>query len=297
MTDHLHTSFADYKAENHIWITLAKGLYFPDYLEDACNLYQPVQELFGQLVQSAPTSEELFRNIQSIPEQSMRVQLSRIFRKYVSPETPVEMLKVKGKVEGIINRFGAGFRPIQEVQKAFMSRPMPDEALAAILWEYKDRGVKGYDLTEEFFKLIRAQFPTLRIAGPERAGADIPLGQYFPDYPNPKRPIDFIIFDDTMSANEEAILAVGLARYDSDRGGAQEDDRIGGYRHCADEILSFAKTKNLRTKVIFLNDGPGLVLGTMWNDYAKLEQSWLGKIMVLTLRMIPARLTLDWLLS
>ncbi len=93
----------------------------------------------------------------------MRVQLSRIFRKYVSPETPVEMLKVKGKVEGIINRFGVGFRPIQEVQKAFMSRPMPDEALAAILWEYKDRGVKGYDLTEEFFKLIRAQFPTLRI--------------------------------------------------------------------------------------------------------------------------------------
>ena len=140
-------------------------------------------------------------------------------------------------------------------------------------------------------------FRLLRIAGPERAGADIPLGQYFPDYPNPKRPIDFIIFDDTISANEEAILAVGLARYDSDHGGAQEDDRIGGYRHCADEILSFAKSKNLRTKVIFLNDGPGLVLGTMWNDYAKLEQSWLGKIMVLALRMIPARITLDWLLS
>lgn len=158
MADHLHTSFADYKAENHIWITLAKGLYFPDYLEDACNLYKPVQELFGQLVQSAPTSDELFRIIQAIPEQSMRIQLSRVFRKYVSPETP------------------------------------------------------------------------------------------------------------------EAILAVGLARYDSDRGGAQEDDRIGGYRDCANEILSFAMTKNLKTKLIFLNDGPGLVLGTMWNDYAKLEQ-------------------------
>lgn len=297
MTEHLNTSFADYKKDNRIWITLAKGLYYPDYLEDANNLYKPVQELFGQLVQAAPTAEELFRAIQSIPEQAIRVQLARVFRKYVSPETPVEMLKVKAKTEEIITHHGVGFRPIQEVQKAFMSRPVPDEALAAILWEYKDRGTKGYDLTEQFFNIFRMQFPTLKLSGPERAGADISLGKVFQGYPNPKRPIDFIIYADTESTNEEAVLAVGLARYDSDRGGAQEDDRIGGYRHCADEILSFAQTKNLKTKVIFLNDGPGLVLGTMWNDYARLEQSWPGKIMVLTLRMVPARLTLDWLTS
>lgn len=74
-------------------------------------------------------------------------------------------------------------------------------------------------------------------------------------------------------------------------------NRIGGYRNCADEILTFAQANNLKTKVIFLNDGPGLLLGTMWDDYAKLEQSWPGKIMVLTLRMVPERLTLDWLLS
>lgn len=97
--------------------------------------------------------------------------------------------------------------------------------------------------------------------------------------------------------NENAVLAVGLARYDSDRGGAQEDDRIGGYRHCADEILTFAQAHHLKVKVIFLNDGPGLLLGTMWNDYARLEQSWPEKIMVLTLRMVPERLTLDWLWS
>ena len=119
----------------------------------------------------------------------------------------------------------------------------------------------------------------------------------FSDYPNPKRPIDFVIYSNDRLPDKNAVLAVGLARYDSDRGGAQEDDRIGGYRHCADEILAFAQAKNLQTKVIFLNDGPGLLLGTMWDDYARLEQSWLGKIMVLTLRMIPAHLTLDWLLS
>jgi len=95
----------------------------------------------------------------------------------------------------------------------------------------------------------------------------------------------------------DEILAIGLARYDSDRGGAQEDDRTGGYYNCANEILTYAKLHGLRTKVIFLNDGPGLLLGSMWNDYARLENSWPGRIMVATLRMIPERITLDWLLA
>jgi hypothetical protein len=93
------------------------------------------------------------------------------------------------------------------------------------------------------------------------------------------------------------ILAIGLARYDSDRGGAQEDDRTGGYRECASEILIYAQNHGLKTKVIFVNDGPGLLLGSMWDDYANLESSWPGKIMVVTLRMIPVRITIDWLRS
>ena len=40
------------------------------------------------------------------------------------------------------------------------SRPLPDEALCAVLWEYKDRGKKGYDLTEKFFPLMRRKFPS-----------------------------------------------------------------------------------------------------------------------------------------
>jgi hypothetical protein len=31
------------------------------------------------------------------------------------------------------------------------------------------------------------------------------------------------------------------------------------------------------------------------NDYATLERSWPGKIMVATLRMLPERLTVEWL--
>jgi len=33
----------------------------------------------------------------------------------------------------------------------------------------------------------------------------------------------------------------------------------------------------------------------MWDDYSKLEERWDGKIKVVTLRMIPERLTLEWL--
>ncbi len=223
----------------------------------------------------------------------MRVQLTRVFRKYVSPEMPVEMLKRRTKAQEICDLFGAHFRPIHEVRVAYESRPVPDEALSAVLWEYKDRGKKGYDLTDKFFSLFRAQFPDLPIRGPERAGKDIPLGTVFQDYPNPKRPVDFVIYD----TSGQRVLAVGLARYDSDRGGSQEDDRTGGYQNCADEILNYARQHALRLKVVFLNDGPGLLLGSMWSDYARLEDSWPGKILVVTLRMIPERITRAWLLD
>jgi hypothetical protein len=165
--------------------------------------------------------------------------------------------------------------------------------LCAVLWEYKDRGKKGYDLTERFFALFRSSFPDLPIKGPERAGKDILLGEVFEPYPKPDRPVDFVIYDET----ERQVLAIGLARYDSDRGGAQEDDRTGGYRNCADEILNYAKRHGLHTKVIFINDGPGLLLGSMWDDYATLEQSHPGRIMVATLRMVPERITREWLKS
>ena len=58
-------SFADYKTEKYIWITSAKGQYYPDYLQDASILYQPVQEMFGQLVKSSASAEQ-FWDIQGV---------------------------------------------------------------------------------------------------------------------------------------------------------------------------------------------------------------------------------------
>jgi hypothetical protein len=139
--------------------------------------------------------------------------------------------------------------------------------------------------------LFRSNFAGLQIAGPERAGKDILMKEIFEDYPNPNRPVDFVIKE------KRKILAIGLARYDSDRGGAQEDDRTSGYSNCANEFLGYVKKNGLSTKLIFVNDGPGLLLGSMWSDYSALEKSWKGEIMVLTLRMVTERLTKKWLIS
>ena len=138
-------SFADYKDDATNWITLASGEYYPDILVDACELYKPILVLFGQLLKTSESSTRLFLQIADQSDGWMRVQLARVFRKYVSPETPVEMLKQKSKARRICDEFGKGFRPIQKVQAAFQTRPLPDEALCAVLWEYKDRGKKGYD--------------------------------------------------------------------------------------------------------------------------------------------------------
>lgn len=284
-------TFRDYKSEGRLWITLATGEYYPDILPLACELYKPVLVMFGQLLQSSHSSENLFLAIAETTEQWMRIQLARVFRKYVSPQTPVEMLKKKSAAKEICEQFGAGFRTIAEVQRHFSARPLPDEALCAILWEYKDRGKKGYNLTERLFEILREQFQDLAVRGPVRAGKDVLLGEVFPDYPKPSRPIDFMI------SEGDQVLAVGLARYDSDRGGSQEDDRPGQYRDCAQEVLGYAKSKRMKLKVIFLNDGPGLLLGSMWDDYADIEDSSSGRVRVVTLRMIPERITLNWLRS
>lgn len=287
-------AFRDYStSERRNYITLSTGEYYPDILVDACRLYLPVLETFSQLLKRSESSIALFMNISDTTNTWMRIQLCRVFRKYVSPETSVEMLKQKTKASQICKEFGEGFRPIQLVQERFDLRPMPDEALCAILWEYKDRGKKGYDLTEKLFNMIQNKFPELLIWGPKRAGADIQANQIWEDFPNNSRPLDFVI----SSPDKKIIYAVGLARYDGDRGGAQEDDRTGGYKNCADEILSYVHSHKLNTKVIFINDGPGLLLGSMWEDYSRIEERYPEEVKVLTLRMIDERLQKQWLIG
>jgi hypothetical protein len=124
------TNFGDYKKDAHNWITLATGEFYPDILPQACELYKPVLVMFGQFVRSSESSAALFRRICEVSEGWMRIQLARVFRKYVSPNTPVEMLKKKSSCESIIEYFGQEFRQISEVQRAYSSRPIPMKRFA-----------------------------------------------------------------------------------------------------------------------------------------------------------------------
>ena len=284
--------FSDYKQQAGEWITLASGEFYPDILEQACELYKPVLTLFGQFVASSGSSRLLFMRINEVEEQWMRIQLCRVFRKYVSPMLPVEMLKKKSLAAAICDQYEKDFRQVHEVQRWFSTRPLPDEALCAILWEYKDRGKKGYDLTESFFNEFVHRLKGFDIIGPKRGGKDLLLHQHLPGYPNKARPVDFII----LQKKPKKLIAIGFAHYDSDRGGSQEDSRTGEYVNAAKEISSYLGGNMTGVKIIFLNDGPGLLLGSMWNDYARIE-AINDHIMVLTMRMMKERLTKDWLLN
>lgn len=285
------TSFSDYRSQASQYITFIESEFYPDYLDEAKTIYGSVIEQFTKLANEASNSADLLTRISETPNPS-RTQLLRVFRKYVSPDTSVEMLKVKKEISSIINNYGYRFRKIEQVRRNLASRPNPDEALMAILMEYKSRGQKGYDLTEAFFLWFESNFGSqYLIRGPQRAGRDVLLNEVLTDW-NTKTPADILI-----SRNDKTPLVIGFARYDSDRGGSQEDDRTGGNKDKITDILRCANAYKLPLKVFFLNDGPGLTLGSMWNDYAALEEYGNGRVMVCTLKMLDERFTRDWLES
>lgn len=287
----MEASFGDLANEKSAWITVFDTPYYPDTLDAARSTYAPILDDFAELIQSAPTSADLYRRIQDSPG-TARGQLLRVFRKYVSPDTSVEMLKRKTKTEETITVWGSRFRSIEEVRDRLATRPHPDEAIIAILDEYRDRGQKGYALTEAFFLWFDTEFSDANwtIDGPIGAGRDIDLPDVIPGYPR-ATPVDFILCDPKGRPR-----VIGFARYDSDRGGAQEDDRVGGNEHRLREILQYSETNSINLKVLFLNDGPGLTLGSMWRDYAAIEDGGGGRVLVSTLKMAQAgRVSLEWM--
>jgi hypothetical protein len=286
--------FGDYRSDARRWITIFDTEFYPDTLDAALAKYGPILGAFEQMAEEAPNSGDLLRDIQAAPKE-VRGQLLRVFRKYVSPDTSVEMLKRVQKTEEVIEDFGERFRPIEEVRLNLGQRPSPDEALIALLAEYGDRGKKGYELTEAFFLWFEAEFGEAgwTVAGPSGAGRDIDLKDVIAGYPS-GTPVDFVVSDP-----DGKVRVVGFARYDSDRGGAQEDDRVGGNERRLREILRFPPAAGAPpVKVVFLNDGPGLLLGSMWADYAAIENGGEGRALVTTLKMAQAsRFSIDWILA
>ena len=69
VADNVPKSFSDYKDNAHNWITLVTGEYYPDILNDACLLYEPVLVMFGQLLKASESSPRLFLLISQVPQQ------------------------------------------------------------------------------------------------------------------------------------------------------------------------------------------------------------------------------------
>ena len=227
------TSLRDYTPRASEQITFVEGEFYPDVLDAASELYTPVLQRFGELLGQARDSCDLLTLINRVTKTKQRVQLLRVFRKYVSPDTSVEMLKKKSAVPTICKEFGGRFRKIALVRQAWARRPCPDEAIIAVLNEYRNRGQKGYGLAADFFEWFEMAFPEeYTIRGPRGPGSDINLAKVLRGYPKDRRPVDFVV----QAKGVQEPLVVGLIRYDSDRGGAQEDDRTSGYRNVVTEV-------------------------------------------------------------
>ena len=286
--------FQDYKIEASKYITSQERPFYPDYLKDAVLLYKDIFGQFRELVFQAGSSVQLLELIQQEIGEN-RIQLLRCFRKYVSPMTSVEMLKVKSKTAGVIADFGESFREIELVRIRLNERDEYDESLAAVFWEHHDRGTPGYILTANFFSQFEESFGDIyEILGPKEAGRDVQLQSVLPKFQN-KIPADFLI----VRREDHAPLVVGFAHYDSDRGGSQEDDRTGGNQDKVEKIMKYAARRRVPLQILFVNDGPGLLLGSMWDDYARLETDNIVddelRVMVITLKMINERLDTNWL--
>jgi hypothetical protein len=289
-------SFADYEDEGAKWVTVLEDDYYPDYLEQAEERHREDLRKFQEIVQNADSSGGILKHLNNNwtttgDEGKERRQLLRIFRLYVCPVTSVEMLKKKGNEEMVLNDFAEFIRPIEEVKEQIENRPFPDEALAAILDQYDDRGQKGYWVEEQVFQWFEENFgDDYNIEGPRGAGRDIYLNEELDGYPY-ETPVDFIVYGPT---NEPEI--VGFARYDSDRGGAQEDDRTGGNKNTVQNIIEYSDEYGYDIKALFVNEGPGLLLGSMWEDYAYTEEM-APNVKVCTLKMMDERISEDWVLS
>lgn len=298
----LKRRFEDYRTEIDEWVTIIPTEFYPDVVENAKVKYQGVMEAFSELVEQATDSTDLLRRIMTLPpnrilpneeKQPIRSILLQVFRRYVSPISDHEWLKKVSETENVIAAHGDAFRPLEDVRENLRTRPMPDEVIISLLYEYSTRGKKGYDLTEAFFDWFEERFgEDYTITGPRRAGKDVLLHEELPGYTK-RTPVDFLI----RRKRDNTAVAVGLARYDATRGGAQGGDRTGGNRDKARDITGYAIERNIPLKVIYLNDGPGLRHNDVWAGSIILEKEGRGRILVSTLKMLDHRLTKQWLES
>lgn len=270
---------------------------FPEILEILLEKYQDDINLFQHLIFQSSSSEELLGYIRSTNYNAkQRMSLLKMFRRCVSPVCDTEATKKINTISthALIEAYGPTFKPIHELQSQFANiSPTTMSALAVLIGEYDTRGQSGYALTDLFFNWFTGTHGhEMTIEGPRGAGRDIELNTIFPEFVG-QYPLDFVI---RLSTTGE-VLAVGFARYDATRGGAQSDDRTGGNSHKVMKAKEYNQTTGDLIKLIFLSDGPGLMHKDTWLEACNLDSSWGDNVRVTTLKTANARVTREWLLN
>ncbi len=268
---------------------------FPEVLDILIDKYDDAIDIFCDLISESDSSAEVLIKIRSADRSAAeRMALLKMYRRCVSPVLDTETTKKIKKVssEMLIETYGETFKPINKLKNQFGEMPKEMRyALAALIGEYDTRGQLGYQLTGAFFDWFEGSFKEIyTIEGPRGAGRDIELSDIFPDFRG-SFPCDFVI----KRKSDKQLLAVGFARYDSTRGGAQSDDRTGSNANKVDKAKAFHKATGNSFKLIFLSDGPGLIHKDTWEESCILDGKWGGNVRVSTLKLAHKRITVEWL--
>jgi hypothetical protein len=271
---------------------------FPEILNVSWNKYASEIVLFRDLIMESNSSAELLQVIRGPRfNGDQRMSLLKMFRRCVSPILDTEMAKKIRSVQTqqLVANYGDSFKDIRILKQQFSElSEQQASALAALIGEYDTRGQLGYILTDRFFQWFEFTFANeFVITGPRGAGRDVELSSVFSDF-NGNYPCDFVVRDKFT----QDVLAIGFARYDSTRGGAQSDDRTGGNSDKVTKAQAYWTQsgnagRNLR--IIFLSDGPGLAHGDTWLESCILDGAWEGNVRVATLKLAPYRITSSWL--
>lgn len=273
---------------------IESGLRFPEVVPVMREKYEAAIRQFAGLVAASTSSGDLLERIRTPQIRAdQRVALLKIFRRCVSGICDTEATKKIATVttRSLVENYGSTFKPITKVKEQFAD--LSDvfvSVLAVSIGEYDNRGQQGYVLAGQFFDWFEEKFKNhLTIEGPRGAGPDVELRTVIPSFTG-SCPCDFII----RNRLDLSVVAVGFARYDSTRGGAQSDDRTGGNSAKVYMIREQCRRLRKTLRVVFLADGPGLAHKDTWSEARRLDGLWDGNVRVTTLKLANERITLKW---
>lgn len=289
------TYLRDVTHPSDIITAIDASIRFPEILGACQKKYDGNIRQFKELIATVDSSAALLSRIRSNSfDANERMALLKMFRRCVSPVIDTEMAKKIKKVstESLVATLGHTFKPIALLNRQFAGMSRDHEAaLAALIGEYDTRGQLGYMLTEQFFDWFEHHFQGVyTIEGPRGAGRDVELSSVFSDYVG-NYPCDFVI----RHAGSGQVRAIGFARYDSTRGGAQSDDRTGGNSDKVSKAMSYSERSGRQFRMVFLADGPGLAHRDTWEEACSLDGTWEDNVRVVTLKTAEAQVNASWL--